>query len=145
MGEMLELVELAFERSDTNDLDGFVAMQAPECEWLTPDGVLRGREAVREYVGRFREAFPDGRHTIDRAYESGDAAIAIQARWSGRHTGALETPQGAVPPTGRAVELPFALFVEGDLERRLATRVGLYMDQLGLMAQLGLLPEPAAA
>ena len=83
MGELLELVHEAFRRNDANDLDGFVAMQAADCEWVTPDGPLHGRQAVRQYVGRFRRAFPDGRHAIDRAVESG-RTVAVEGRWSGR-------------------------------------------------------------
>jgi predicted ester cyclase len=143
MGELVELTKEAFARNDANDLDGFVAMQAADCEWSTPDGPLHGRAAVREYVGRFREAFPDGRHTIDRAVETGDT-VAIEGHWSGTHTGAFATPQGDVPPTGRTVQMSFALFVRGDPAAREASRVVIYMDQLAMAAQLGLLPEPQA-
>ncbi len=143
MGELLELVHEAFRRNDANDLDGFVAMQAADCEWVTPDGPLHGRQAVREYVGRFRRAFPDGRHAIDRAVESG-RTVAVEGRWSGTHSGPFATPQGEVPPTGREVGVAFALFVEGDTTASEAARVALYMDQLGMAAQLGLLPEPQA-
>jgi predicted ester cyclase len=143
MGDLLKLVEEGFRRSDANDLDGFVAMQAADCEWSTPDGSLHGRDAVREYVGRFRDAFPDGRHTIDRALETG-TQVAVEGRWTGTHTGALPTPQGDVPPTGRTVTMQFALFVEGDPAVGEAARVGLYMDQLAMIAQVGLLPEPQA-
>jgi predicted ester cyclase len=141
MGELLELTKEAFARNDANDVDGFVATQAADCEWVTPDGPLHGRDEVRQYAGRFRAAFPDGRHTIDRAIESGDT-VAIEGRWSGTHTGAFATPQGDVPPTGRAVQMTFALFVHGDPAAREASRVALYMDQLAMLAQLGLLPEP---
>jgi hypothetical protein len=35
------------------------------------------------------------------------------------------------------VTIAFGLFVEGDLEKREASRVALYMDQLAMAAQLG--------
>ena len=143
MGEVLELTREAFRRTDANDLDGFMALQAPDCEWLTPDGPLHGRDAVREYVGGFRTAFPDGVHTIDREIESGDT-VAIEGHWTGTHTGPFPTPQGEVPPTGRTVHMSFALFVQGDPAIGEASRVALYMDQLAMAAQLGLLPEPQA-
>ena len=140
MGDLLELVHEGFRRNDANDVDGFAAMMAADCEWSTPDGPLHGREAVREYVARFRTAFPDGRHTIDRALEA-----AILGRGAGTHPGVCATPQGDGPPTGGRLEVPFALFIDGDPVAGEATRVGLYMDQLALAAQLGLLPEPEAA
>lgn len=143
MGEVLELTTEAFRRNDAGDIDGFVAMQAPDTEWLTPDGPLHGREEVREYVGRFRAAFPDGRHTIDRAVETGNE-VALEGRWTGTHTGVLATPQGDMPPSGRTVHMTFALFVSGDPAAGEASRVALYMDQFAMAAQLGLLPEPQA-
>lgn len=144
MGETLELVREALALNDRNDIDGFVAMQAPDCEWLTPDGPLHGRDAVRDYVSRHRTAFPDGRHTIDRTHETDDT-VCIEGRWTGRHTGPFETPQGDVPATGRGVEMAFALFVEAAPGSRTASRVAIYMDQLSMLVQLGLVPEPAAA
>ena len=143
MGEALDLLREGLARNDANDIDGFVAMMAADVEWVTPDGPMHGRDAVREYVSVFRTAFPDGAHTIERAVESG-SAVAVEGRWSGTHTGAFATPQGDVPPTGRTVTMTFALFVDGDLDAREATRCAIYMDQLAMAAQLGLLPEPQA-
>jgi predicted ester cyclase len=144
MGELLELVREGFRRNDANDVDGFAAMMAADCEWSSPEGTVHGRDAVREYVGRFRTAFPDGRHTIDRALESG-TTVAIQGRWAGTHTGTFATPEGDVPATGRRLEVPFALFIDGDPAAGEASRVGVYMDHMTLAAQLGLLPEPQTA
>jgi predicted ester cyclase len=143
MGELLDLTREAFRRNDANDSEGFAAMQAAECEWLTPDGPLHGRDAVREYVGRFRDAFPDGRHTIDRGIETDDT-VAIEGDWEGTHTGTFATPQGDVPPTGRSLSMAFALFVYGEPAARQASRVAIYMDQMAMAAQLGLLGEPQA-
>src|SRR4051794_28173315 len=143
MGELLDLTREAFRRNDANDAEGFVALQAADCEWLTPDGPLHGRDAVREYGGRFRAAFPDGRHTIVRTVESG-GEVAVEGTWTGTHTGVLATPAGDAPPTGRAVHMTFALFVSGDPAAGEASRVALYMDQMALAAQLGMLPEPQA-
>lgn len=143
MGELLGFVEEGFRRNDANDVDGFVELMAADCEWETPDGPLRGREEVRDYVGHFRTAFPDGRHTIDHAIEADDT-VAIRGHWTGTHTGVLATPQGDVPPTGRTVDMTFALFVSGDPGAGEASRVALYMDQFAMAAQLGMLPEPQA-
>jgi predicted ester cyclase len=143
MGEALDLLREGLARNDANDLDGFVAMMAADVEWLTPDGPIHGRDGVREYVGRFREAFPDGTHAIERAVESG-SSVAVEGRWTGTHTGTFATPQGDVPPSGRTVTMSFALFVDGDLDTHEARRCAIYMDQLAMAAQLGLLPEPQA-
>jgi predicted ester cyclase len=143
MGEALDLLREGLARNDANDIDGFVAMMAAGVEWLTPDGALHGRDEVAAYVGTFRTAFPDGRHTIERATEAG-GEVAAEGRWTGTHTGVFATPQGDLPPTGRTVTMPFALFVDGDLDKREARRVAIYMDGMAMAAQLGLIPEPQA-
>jgi predicted ester cyclase len=143
MGEVLELLREGLAHNDANDMDAFIAVQAEDVVWVTPDGPLHGREAVRGYVATFRTAFPDGRHTIDRAVESGDT-VAVEGHWTGTHTGPFATPQGEMPPTGRTVTMPFALFAEGDVAAREASRVAIYMDQMAMAAQLGLIPEPQA-
>jgi predicted ester cyclase len=143
MGEALDFLREGLRRNDANDLDGFVALMAADVEWLTPDGALHGADAVREYVGVFRAAFPDGRHTIDRAVESG-SSVAVEGHWTGTHTGTFATPQGDVPPTGRTVSMAFALFVDGDLETGECRHCAIYMDQMAMAAQLGLIPEPQA-
>jgi ketosteroid isomerase-like protein len=145
MAQMTDLVRRGFELNDANDVDGFVAMMASDCEWLTPEGVLRGRDEIRSYVSGFRTAFPDGHHHLDRVYEAGDDTVAVEGRWAGTQTGPLATPGGEIPATGRSVEMPFALFVTGDVAAEQARRAALYYDSMGIMAQLGLLPEPTAA
>ena len=40
--------------------------------------------------------------------------------------------------------MTFALFVEGDLDTGECRRCAIYMDQLAMAAQLGLIPEPQA-
>ena len=145
MGTPTELVREGFRRNDAGDIDGFVELQAPDCEWLTPQGVLRGRDEVRAFVATFRGAFPEGVHALDDIHEVGDATVVVQGRWSGMQTGPLAGPDGEMPATGRHIEMPFALVVEGDLEAQQAKRVAIYHDQLGFMTQLGLMPEPAAA
>jgi predicted ester cyclase len=77
-----------------------------------------------------------------RVFEIGDTAIA-EGNFVGTHTGPLATPNGAVPATGRRMDLPFSDFFEVKDGKVISHRV--YFDQMALMAQLGLLPEPAAA
>jgi ketosteroid isomerase-like protein len=55
----------------------------------------------------------------------------------------MVSPQGEIPPTGSAVELPFCA-VSRVRSGRLA-EVQVYLDQLTMLAQLNLIPAPAAA
>jgi SnoaL-like domain len=145
MMDPIELVQEAFRRNDAGDMDGFMDLQAPDCEWLTPAGVLRGHDEVRAFVQTFRTAFPDGVHLLDRFHEVDDTVLVVQGRWTGAQTGPLAGPDGALPPTGRRVEVAFALIGERRPGAELAHRVSVYFDQLGMLAQLGVLPAPAAA
>jgi predicted ester cyclase len=110
-------------------------MTSPLAEGLAP-------AAWVELNRSFAAAVPDGRHTIVRVVSDGDRC-AIEGLWTGTHTGSMAGPAGEVPPTGRSISLPFC---------GLATRrdgridtVTVYFDRMTMLAQLGLVPEPAAA
>jgi ketosteroid isomerase-like protein len=74
--------------------------------------------------------------------ESGDTAIN---EWSasGTHQGPLETPEGTIPATGKQITIRGCDVVTVRDGRITSHRA--YFDQLSFMAQLGLLPEEAAA
>src|SRR5919206_1784928 len=114
MSDILELVRRAFAASDADDVDAFIALHAPDCRWLSPDGPLEGRDAVRAFIAPFHEAFPAGRHEIDRLYEPGGNTVVVEGRWTATHTGVMRTPGGDVPPTGRTVVVPFVVAIDGD-------------------------------
>src|SRR5581483_4906322 len=118
MGLALELLKDGFRKMDADDVDGFVAMQAADCEWSTPDGLLEGPEAVREYVQRWHDGFPGGVHTIERSYECGESTVVAEGTWRGArgeaglaaHGPAL-VPRAAGPDPGAGAGL-------GDRRRR---------------------------
>jgi steroid delta-isomerase-like uncharacterized protein len=103
-------------------------------------GDLRGVEAVKAFVAAYRTAFPDARSTVEDQVAEGDR---VTTRWRARgtHRGAL----GDLAPTGREFVMEGITIerVEGD---RIA-EVWVARDELGLMRQLGALPErePAGA
>ena len=85
-------------------------------------------------------AFPDASIRVVSTVEAGDT-IVTEGVYGGTHTGPLDSPQGTVPPTGRAIDLPFVdIFRVRDGK---AVVHHLYFDQLTFMAQLGLMPQPA--
>jgi predicted ester cyclase len=69
--------------------------------------------------------------------EAGDA-VAIEARFKGTHRGALVTPQGEIPASGNALDVPFADFFRLGDDKFVEHRV--YWDQAAMMAQLS--PAP---
>lgn len=102
---------------------------------------LRGIEPFLAYGRVFATAFPDIDMQVRSAVESGDH-IVVEGTFAGTHTGPLATPDGnEVPPTGKRVEFTFADAFDVQDGKISAHRV--YFDQMALMAQLGLLPQPA--
>jgi predicted ester cyclase len=103
-----------------------------------PPGIAPGAEGVRQQFDGFRAGLPDFRATILHQVAEGDLVITHKV-FHGTHTGELL----GIPATGREVEI-----VVMDVVRvsggRIVEHWGL-VDRLGLLQQLGALPEPQAA
>jgi len=125
--------------------DPDAAPWAEDAEMVTPAGRFEGRDQALGFTKVFWNAFPDASLEITRWIEDG-AVAAAEGILTGTQTGALQTPDGDIPPTGKRVELRWmALYeVRGD---QLASE-HLYFDQVELMTQLGVMgapPEQAAS
>jgi steroid delta-isomerase-like uncharacterized protein len=101
----------------------------------TGDGELRGIDEVKGFVERYRRAFPDARSTVEDQLAEGDKVVT---RWraSGTHRGDL----GPVPATDRSFEMS-GVTIERIADGRIA-EVWVARDELGLLRQLGLAPDP---
>jgi hypothetical protein len=138
-----ELFLEAMRLNDAGDLDAFIAFQAPDATWHTPSGDVHGHDELRAWLSPWINGFPTERHhQIDRVVEL-DGTIYCQGVFHGVNEGPMETPEGTLPATGKPVAIPFALIVDIDAEGRHATEVSLYLDQLGFLGQLGVLPAAA--
>jgi steroid delta-isomerase-like uncharacterized protein len=103
---------------------------------------IQGREPATQYAMAWLRAFPDARLTVHNELVSGDW-VAQEFTFEGTHEDTLSGPGGDIPAThrrlnGRGVQV---FRVEGDA----VTDTRLYFDQVQVMTQLGLLPEPATA
>ncbi len=103
---------------------------------------VEGREPTTQYAMAWLRAFPDARLTVHNELVDGDWVVQ-QFTFEGTHEDTLSSPNGDIPAThnrlqGRAVQL---FKVEGDT----VTETHLYFDQVQVMTQLGLMPEPATA
>jgi ketosteroid isomerase-like protein len=138
-----ELFHEAMRRTDAGDIDGFVALHAPDCTWITPQGPVTGHGALRAWLSPWTAGFPDGyRHELSHVAEAGGTVYA-EGTFNGVNSGPMETPQGTLPATDRPLALRFAIHVA--TADGLLSGVRLYFDQMEFLGQLGLLPEPAAA
>lgn len=103
---------------------------------------FRGPSGAIEFGQMWADGFPDGRATIENVVASGDHAV-VQFTGRGTHTGALRTPAGEIPATGRSVTLDFCDVVEiRDGKIRLSQS---YFDSASMLMQLGVTPEAVGA
>jgi steroid delta-isomerase-like uncharacterized protein len=117
-------------------------LYAPDLVMVEPAGTTHGIEPYIQTARGFITAMPDSRMEVTAIIESGNYVV-VEGAYSGTHTGPLGTPQGEVPATGRKLMLPLCDVIEVAAGR--ITRIRAYYDQMTFAAQLGLLPEPAAA
>ena len=126
---------------NAHDEEAIAALYEDGATFSEPGGEFTDREAIAGYWRAFFDAFPDFQGRDDFKAEAGDTAIN---EWSveGTHSGPLETPEGTIPATGRRVVVRGcdALTVRGGLIQSHRA----YYDQLGLMAQLGVVPGAAS-
>ncbi len=100
-------------------------------------------DGVRQFAEMWYEGFPDGKIDFRSVIESGDTVV-IEFTGHGTHTGTLRTPMGGIEATGRPMELQLC-DVWSFASDGTPTQVRTYFDTASIMAQLGLLPMPAAA
>ena len=137
--------ELARQFIDLTDRGEWAAREAlttEDCTLVTPVGVFMGPAAGTAFSRPFTGAFSDAHHHIDLVVADGRAA-AVEGVWIGTHTNPLPTPDGDVPATGKVLNLPYTVTVQ--VRDGLISDVHVYFDQLGFLAQLGLLPVPQTA
>ncbi len=93
---------------------------------------------MQQFVGSLRAAFPDLEITVDDQMSDGDKVVT---RWTARgtHTG----PFQGIPPTGRRGTMTGI-----DIDRVVGGKTiecWSSGDYLGLMQQLGVVPDPAVS
>lgn len=129
------------EAFNAHDEDRIRELNAENAVLEAPGDVrVEGREAATQYAMAWLNAFPDARLTVHNELEAGDWVVQ-EFTFEGTHKATLATPTGDIPATnrrviGRGVQL---LRVEGGK----VAETRLYFDQVQVMTQLGLMPEPA--
>ncbi len=137
----ISVVRRNWELEQQGDLDAALR----EC-WA-PDGHNHsrpgGHEAIRKVRQDIRRTFPDWRIDVVDTIASGSEVVAL-VRVSGTHLGTGELPVNGgllvgVPPTGKRFEVQhihWYTLAGGKIVNHRACR-----DDLGMMRQLGLLPD----
>ena len=104
---------------------------------LVPFGqTFHGRDGFTGFMQGFKGAFPDILISVTNQVATDDQVVSeFTAR--GTHTGPLQTPAGAIPPTGRTVD-----FIVCEVMRVKHGRIASlhnYQDATSIMRQLGLI------
>ena len=126
---------------NAGDLDGVMDLYAEDAVQLMPDGIFKGRSAIKERLAQELNAFSDIAHRYT-SYVEQDDAFADEWVFVGTHTGPVVLPDGTeVAATGKRVEVPGMELVRVRDGKIVVDNV--YYDNLAVAAQLGLLPQVA--
>ena len=142
MGKARDLAERGMEIFHQGNLDELEDVIAWDAEFTMPGVALKGPAQLRQLLDGYRTAFPDINHTVVNTVESGDQ-FAWEIEVAGTHTGPMVTPAGEIAPTGKKVVWK-SVDVIGTADGKV-TSWHVYFDQVAVLAQLGVLPEPASA
>lgn len=96
---------------------------------------MRGPESIKQFFSAYLAAFPDLRFTVEDQVAEGDKVVS---RWASAGTNRGELMGAA--PTGKRVDFT-GITISRISEGRIAEDWTSY-DALGMMRQLGLIPEP---
>lgn len=123
-------------RGDAEGLAALYAVDGVVHDPLSPEPV-RGREAIAAVFAAFKRAIPDMEWRLARPLLEDGERIAFEVTVTGINDGPLRTPEGELPPTGRAVSVAMALFETLDADGLIAEERP-YFDATGFAGQLGL-------
>ena len=141
MAQGAELIQEFYDemltQGNLDKLDDYVTDDVVDHEEGMP-GQPEGKEGVRFFVNTMREAFSDLKATSEVALESGDLACA-RVTITGKHTGEF----AGVPATDKSVEIESIDIIRIE-DGKCAEHWGV-TDLMGLMQQIGAIPEPAEA
>ncbi|MFQ5919770.1 MAG: ester cyclase [Thermoplasmata archaeon] len=139
--ENTEVVRERDEAVGARDWDRFYGTYAESILTHAPglQEPLKGIEAFKGWATTFFDAFGDLKVDIANSFGQGDWVV-VEQEVGGTHTGTLVNPDGSeVPPTNKTVKFWSADIVK--VEGGKITEQRIYFDNLGFMAQLGLVPE----
>lgn len=128
------MIEEGFNENDLDLADELVAEDFV-LHAAARDEPIRGPDGLKEFLGTYRSAFPDGHIEIDELVAEGDTVVA---RWTatGTHDGDLM----GIEPTGNEVRV-MGMEMHHVRDGKLAEGWEIF-DGLGMMAQLGVVSPP---
>jgi len=129
------VVDEAWNKGNLDALDELHSVDYIEHHSPFPD--VEGLDAFKQMVAGAHKTYPDFHITIHELILEGDK-LASRWSWTGTHLG--QTRQLAISPTGKLITLTGShiLHIEGDK----LIEGWQFADDLGLLQQFGLAPQP---
>jgi steroid delta-isomerase-like uncharacterized protein len=100
-------------------------------------GEVRGIEGARQFAANYRQAFPDLENIVEDMVAEGDKVV-VRFRARGTHDGETEA---FGPPTGKRMDIT-GITIKRVADGKIA-EAWTNFDALGMMQQLGMIPEAA--
>ena len=127
-------IEEAWNKGNLGIIDEVIVPDVVIHDLGNPAGEIRGREAVKTQRVLFRTAFPDLRLTIEDTIAEGDE-VMVRFTARGTHRGELL----GIAPTGKQVVVS-GIAIDRYADGKVVEGWG-YFDRLGLLQQLGMIPQ----
>jgi steroid delta-isomerase-like uncharacterized protein len=125
-----------YEAINQNNLDALDEVAAPDITDHDPaPGQAPGLEGVKQWFSSMHTAFPDFQMNVEEMIAEGDKVVA-RVRMSGTHQGEFM----GIDPTGNRVEIS-GIGILRVADGKIVEHWGNF-DDLGMMQQLGVIPEP---
>jgi steroid delta-isomerase-like uncharacterized protein len=125
-----------YDSLNEHDVDGFGDNLADDfVEHEVTPGLEPTKEGVKEFFGMYFAAFPDLHMQVEDVVASGDKVVA-RVRATGTNTGAFM----GMPATGKSADVQLIDIIRFGDDGLAREHWGVF-DALGMMQQLGLVPE----
>ena len=122
----------------TGNLDAVEEIVSPNYVSYEPtSGEVRGIEGARQFAANYRQAFPDLENIVEDMVAEGDKVV-VRFRARGTHDGETEA---FGPPTGKRMDIT-GITIKRVADGKIA-EAWTNFDALGMMQQLGMIPEAA--
>ncbi len=132
------VAEEAFSHGNVDVIDELVAENFVNHDPGLPPDLPPGRDGLKELVRFYKSAFPDAELIVEDQFAEGDRVVT---RYIGR--GTHQGDFGGIPATGKQVTVT-GITIDRLEGGKIAESWNEY-DQLGLLQQLGAIPEQAPA
>jgi steroid delta-isomerase-like uncharacterized protein len=145
MAHALDVARESIECFNAGDFDRLRALLADDSyeDELATQRHLEGADAQVEAARGWKQAFPDGRGTVEGAYMDGNT-VMLELTWEGTQSGPMKTPDGQeLPASNRRATVRACEVMEIEDGQVQATRH--YFDLMTVLQQIGAMERAGSA